>query len=65
MTRRGPKLLFTTVIDDYGFELANNYRELWGLDELSLPANVGGAEDNAEIIFTVQNSKSQVDEGLG
>ena len=56
--------LFTTVINDYGFELANNYRELWGLDELSLPANVGGAEDNAEIIFAVQNSKGQVDEGL-
>ncbi len=56
--------LFTTVINDYGFELASSYRELWGLDELSLPANVGGAEDNAEIIFTVQNSKGQVDEGL-
>ena len=56
--------LFTTVINDYGFELASSYRELWGLDELSLPADVGGAEDNAEIIFTVQNSKGQVDEGL-
>ncbi len=56
--------LFTTVINDYGFELAETYRELWGLDELSLPADVGGAEDNAEIIFAVQNSKGQVDEGL-
>lgn len=56
--------LFTTVINDYGFELAVNYRELWGLDELTLPSNVGGAEDNAEIIFAVQNSKGQVDEGL-
>ena len=56
--------LFTTVIEDYGFVLASNYRELWGLDELTLPGNVGGAEDNAEIIFAVQNSKGQVDEGL-
>ena len=56
--------LFTTVINDYGFELASSYRELWGLDELTLPANVGGAEDNTEIIFAVQNSKGQVDEGL-
>ncbi|WKN42853.1 RagB/SusD family nutrient uptake outer membrane protein [Tunicatimonas pelagia] len=56
--------LFSNVINNYGFTLAENYRALWGLDELSLPDNVGGAEDNSEIIFAVQNAKGQVDEGL-
>ena len=56
--------LFTTVINDYGFELAENYLDLWGLDTLGVPVNISSAEDNREIIFTVQNSKGQVDEGL-
>ena len=56
--------LLTTVISDYGFELAENARELWGLDEFAVPVNIGSAEDSPELIFTVQNSKNQVDEGL-
>ena len=56
--------LFTSVIENYGFELAENYLDLWGLDTLGVPVNIASAEDNAEIIFAVQNSKSQVDEGL-
>ena len=56
--------LFTSVIDNYGFELAENYLEIWGLDTLGVPVNIASAEDNPEIIFAVQNSKGQVDEGL-
>jgi hypothetical protein len=56
--------LFTSVIENYGFELADDYYELWGLNEEGVPVGVGTAEDNPEIIFAVQNSKQQVDEGL-
>ena len=56
--------LFTSVIDNYGFELAEDYLSLWGLNTLGVPANIASAEDNPEIIFAVQNSKTQVDEGL-
>ncbi|MEM6842645.1 MAG: RagB/SusD family nutrient uptake outer membrane protein [Bacteroidota bacterium] len=56
--------LLTSVIDNYGFQLADNYLDLWGLDTLAVPVNIGSAEDNPEIIFAVQNSKQQVDEGL-
>ena len=56
--------LFTSVIENYDFELAENYLDLWGLDTLGVPVNIASAEDNAEIIFAVQNSKTQVDEGL-
>ena len=56
--------LFTSVIENYGFELAESYLDLWGLDTLGVPVNIASAEDNPEIIFAVQNSKSQVDEGL-
>lgn len=56
--------LLTTVINDYGFELADNALDLWGLDERAVPVNIGTAEDSPEIIFAVQNSKTQVDEGL-
>ena len=56
--------LLTSVIDNYGFQLADNYLELWGLDTLAVPVNIASAEDNPEIIFAVQNSKQQVDEGL-
>ena len=58
------ELLFTTVIDNYGFELAEDYLELWGLNEIGVPVNIATAEDSPEIIWAVQNSKSQVDEGL-
>ncbi len=53
--------LLTSVIENYGFELANSYYELFGNNERGVPVNIGTAEDNKEIIFTVQNSKAQVD----
>lgn len=46
--------LFTSVINDYGFELLPDFADLF----------VIGNEQHSEIIFSVQNSKSQVDEGL-
>ncbi|MDW7694193.1 RagB/SusD family nutrient uptake outer membrane protein [Flammeovirgaceae bacterium SG7u.111] len=46
--------LFGNVINNYGFALLDDFNELWNIDN----------EENAEIIFTVQNSKGQVDEGL-
>ena len=46
--------LFTTVINDYDFELLPDFADLWDIDN----------EENEEAIFVVQNSKSQVDEGL-
>ena len=56
--------LFTSVIENYGFELADSYLELFGLNEKGSAVNLAAAEDNAELIYTVQNSKQQVDEGL-
>jgi len=56
--------LFTNVIENYGFELAEDYHELWGLNERGVPVGIATAEDNAEVIWAVQNSKQQVDEGL-
>ncbi|WKN31540.1 RagB/SusD family nutrient uptake outer membrane protein [Porifericola rhodea] len=56
--------LFSNIINNYDFELANNYLDLWGLDTLGVSSNISSAEDNPEIIFAVQNSKNQVDEGL-
>ena len=46
--------LFSSVINDYGFALLPDYADLW----------VIGNEQNSEMIFTVQNSKTQVDEGI-
>jgi hypothetical protein len=46
--------LLTNVIEDYGFELLDDFADLWAIDN----------EQNAEVIFSIQNSKSQVDEGL-
>ena len=46
--------LLTTVIDDYDFRLLEDYAELWDIDN----------EQNPEVVFAVQNSKGQVDEGL-
>ncbi len=58
--------LLTTVISGggYGFELAENHRELFGLNERGEAEFIAQAEDLPEHIFTVQNSKSQVDEGI-
>ncbi|MFP4340476.1 MAG: RagB/SusD family nutrient uptake outer membrane protein [Cyclobacteriaceae bacterium] len=56
--------LLSTVINDYDFELAENHLVLFGLDENGVPVDISTAEDSKELIFTVQNSKNQVDEGL-
>lgn len=45
--------LMTNVIDNYTFSLLPDFESLWEL----------GNEENSEIIFSVQNSKQQVDEG--
>ncbi len=46
--------LFTTVIEDYDFRLLDDFASLWAIEN----------EQNAEVVFAVQNSKSQVDEGV-
>ena len=59
--------LLTNVINNYGFELEEDFAVLFGLDAidaLGVPQGIGSAEESAEIIFAIQNSKSQVDEGL-
>ena len=56
--------LMTSVIENYDFELAENHLELFGLNEIGVPVNIGTAEDNKELIFTVQNSKQLTDEGV-
>ena len=52
---------FTSVIENYGFELAESYYELFGNNEAGVPTGIGTFEDNKEYIFMVQNAKSQVD----
>lgn len=46
--------LLTSVIEDYGFALLDDYADLWEI----------GNEQHSEIIWTIQNSKTQVDEGI-
>lgn len=46
--------LFSNVINNYGFALVPDFASLW----------VIGNERNSEIVFSVQNSKSQVDENI-
>ncbi|MEL6256637.1 MAG: RagB/SusD family nutrient uptake outer membrane protein [Bacteroidota bacterium] len=46
--------LLSNVINNYGYALVDDFADLW----------VIGNEENSEIIWTIQNSKSQVDEGL-
>ncbi len=46
--------LFGNVINNYDFRLLDNYADLWEIDN----------EQNPEIIWAVQNSKEQVDQGL-
>lgn len=46
--------LFSNVINNYGFALLDNFADLW----------VIGNEQHSEVIWTIQNSKSQVDEGI-
>jgi starch-binding outer membrane protein, SusD/RagB family len=46
--------LFSNVINNYGFALLPEFADLWDI----------GNEQNSEVIWTIQNSKSQVDEGI-
>lgn len=46
--------LFSNVINNYDFKLLDDFSSLWDIDN----------EQNDEVVFVVQNSKSQVDEGL-
>ena len=46
--------LFSGVINNYGFALLPDFNDLWTI----------GNEQHSEIVWTVQNSKSQVDEGI-
>lgn len=58
--------LLNSVINDYSFELEDDFAVLFGLDAFDAfgaPQGAGTAEDSDEIIFAIQNSKQQVDEG--
>lgn len=44
----------SNVINNYSFSLLDDFSDLWVL----------GNEQNSEIIFSIQNNKAQVDEGL-
>ncbi len=46
--------LFSNVINNYDFALLDNFGDLWEL----------GNEEHSEIVFSMQNAKSQVDTGL-
>ncbi|PKA97632.1 RagB/SusD domain-containing protein [Flavobacteriaceae bacterium MAR_2009_75] len=46
--------LFSTVINDYGFALLDDYAALWDI------AN----QENSEVIYAIPNSKAQVDSGI-
>lgn len=46
--------LFTSVIDNYGFSLLDNFASLFDI----------GNQENSEMVFVVPNSKSQVDSGI-
>ncbi|MCB0687533.1 MAG: RagB/SusD family nutrient uptake outer membrane protein [Saprospiraceae bacterium] len=46
--------LFSNVINNYGFALLPEFADLWTI----------GNEQHSEIVWTIQNSKSQVDEDL-
>lgn len=46
--------LMTNVIENYGFQLLEDLADLWKLDN----------QRNAEIVWSIQNNKNQVDEGI-
>ena len=46
--------LMTNVINNYGFSLLDDWSDLWDINN----------EENSEVVWTVINSKQQVDEGL-
>lgn len=45
--------LFSSVIDNYGFELLDDYAKLWDINN----------QENSEVVFVIPNSKAQVDNG--
>lgn len=46
--------LFSNVINDYDFKLVDNFSDLFDISN----------EENSEVVWNIQNSKSQVDEGI-
>lgn len=50
----GAESLMTSVINNPRFSLLSDFSDLWRLDN----------ERNSEVVWAIQNSKSQVDEGL-
>ena len=46
--------LFSNVINDYDFKLVDDFADLFDLNN----------EENTEVVWNIQNSKSQVDEGI-
>lgn len=46
--------LMSNVINNYGYSLLDEWSELWAIDN----------EQNSEVVWTIINSKQQVDEGL-
>lgn len=50
----GAESLMTAVINNPRFSLLSDFSDLWRLDN----------EKNSEVVWAIQNSKSQVDEGL-
>ncbi len=46
--------LMTNVINNYGFSLLDDWADLWDINN----------EENSEVIWSIINSKQQVDEGL-
>jgi len=46
--------LMTNAINNYGFSLLDDWADLWDINN----------EENSEVIWTIINSKQQVDEGL-
>lgn len=46
--------LMTNVINNYGFSLLDDWSDLWDINN----------EENSEVVWSVINSKQQVDEGL-
>tara|TARA_B100001059_G_scaffold35659_1_gene28737 strand:- start:115014 stop:116663 length:1650 start_codon:yes stop_codon:yes gene_type:complete len=50
----GAESLMTSVINNPRFSLLSDFSDLWSLDN----------ESNSEVVWAIQNAKSQVDEGL-
>jgi len=46
--------LFSNVINNYGFALLDDFASLWDIDN----------EENSEVVWNIQNSKAQVDQGI-